>query len=39
MFGAYVGDDERWADILTGAGGKAFSAGNDLIYSASRQSM
>jgi enoyl-CoA hydratase/carnithine racemase len=39
VFDAYFRDDERWAGILTGAGGKAFSAGNDLIYSASRQSM
>jgi acetyl-CoA C-acetyltransferase len=35
VFEAYFADDELWVAILTGAGGKAFSAGNDLIYSAS----
>ena len=30
-----VADDDLWVAIITGAGDKAFSAGNDLIYSAS----
>ena len=37
VFGAYFADDELWVAILTGAGDKAFSAGNDLVYSASGQ--
>ncbi len=35
VFDAYFADDELWVAILTGAGDKAFSAGNDLVYSAS----
>ncbi len=27
-----ITSDEPWAGILTGAGGKALSAGHDLIY-------
>jgi acetyl-CoA C-acetyltransferase len=38
-FDAYFADDELWVAILTGAGDKAFSAGNDLVYSASGQPM
>jgi len=33
-FDAYDADPEAWVAILTGAGEKAFSAGNDLKYSA-----
>ena len=39
IFDAYFADDELWVAILTGAGDKAFSAGNDLIYSASGKPM
>jgi len=39
VFDAYFADDELWVAILTGAGEKAFSAGNDLVYSASGQPM
>src|SRR4029077_8503917 len=35
VFDAYFADDDLWVAILTGAGEKAFSAGNDLVYSAS----
>jgi len=35
VFDCYFADDELWVAILSGAGGKAFSAGNDLVYSAS----
>jgi acetyl-CoA C-acetyltransferase len=35
IFDAYFADPELWVAILTGAGDKAFSAGNDLIWSAS----
>jgi acetyl-CoA C-acetyltransferase len=35
LFDAYFADEELWVAILTGAGDKAFSAGNDLVYSAS----
>ncbi|BEL05239.1 hypothetical protein Q0Z83_034300 [Actinoplanes sichuanensis] len=38
-FDAYFADDDLWVAILTGAGDKAFSAGNDLIYAASGQPM
>ena len=34
-FDAFFADGDLWAAILTGAGDKAFSAGNDLVYSAS----
>jgi acetyl-CoA C-acetyltransferase len=39
VFDAYFADDDLWVAILTGAGDKAFSAGNDLVYSASRRPM
>ncbi|MFJ9782949.1 acetyl-CoA acetyltransferase [Amycolatopsis sp. NPDC101161] len=35
VFDAYFADPDLWVAILTGAGGKSFSAGNDLVYSAS----
>jgi acetyl-CoA C-acetyltransferase len=35
VFDAYFADPELWVAILTGAGDKAFSAGNDLVYSSS----
>ncbi|NYI87262.1 acetyl-CoA C-acetyltransferase [Amycolatopsis endophytica] len=35
VFDAYFADPDLWVAILTGAGDKAFSAGNDLVYSAS----
>jgi acetyl-CoA C-acetyltransferase len=38
-FTAYFSDSSLWVAILTGAGDKAFSAGNDLIYSASGKPM
>ena len=39
VFDCYSADDDLWwVAILTGAGDKAFSAGNDLVYSASRSS-
>ena len=31
VFDAYFADDDLWVAILTGAGEKAFSAGNDLV--------
>ncbi len=33
-FDQFAADDEAWVAIITGAGDKAFSAGNDLKYSA-----
>jgi acetyl-CoA C-acetyltransferase len=39
VFDAYFADGDLWVAILTGAGDKAFSAGNDLAYSASGQPM
>jgi acetyl-CoA C-acetyltransferase len=39
VFDAYFADPELWVAILTGAGDQAFSAGNDLVYSASGQPM
>jgi acetyl-CoA C-acetyltransferase len=39
VFDAYFADDDLWVAIITGAGDKAFSAGNDLIYSASGKPM
>jgi acetyl-CoA C-acetyltransferase len=39
IFDAYFADDDLWVAIVTGAGDKAFCAGNDLIYSASGQPM
>ncbi|MFD2396249.1 enoyl-CoA hydratase-related protein [Prauserella oleivorans] len=35
IFDAYFADPDLWVAILTGAGEKAFSAGNDLAYTAS----
>lgn len=35
IFDAYLADPDLWVAIITGAGGQAFSAGNDLIYMAS----
>jgi enoyl-CoA hydratase/carnithine racemase len=32
----FIGDEEVWIAILTGAGDKAFSAGNDLKYTAQK---
>jgi acetyl-CoA C-acetyltransferase len=39
IFDAYFADSDLWVAIITGAGDRAFSAGNDLVYSASRQPM
>ena len=39
VFDAYFADPDLWVAILTGAGDKAFSAGNDLLYSASGNPM
>jgi acetyl-CoA C-acetyltransferase len=39
VFDAYFADGDLWVAILAGAGDKAFSAGNDLLYSASGQPM
>lgn len=39
VFDAYFADPDLWVAILTGAGDKAFSAGNDLVYSASGRPM
>ena len=36
---AFVADDDLWVAIITGAGEAAFSAGNDLVYSASGKPM
>ena len=35
-FEAFKADDDQWVAILTGAGDKAFSAGNDLVAMVSR---
>lgn len=35
VFDAFAADPEQWVAILTGAGDRAFSAGNDLKYQAS----
>jgi crotonobetainyl-CoA hydratase len=35
VFDAFAGDPEQWVAIVTGAGERAFSAGNDLKYQAS----
>lgn len=35
VFDAFFADQDLWVAILTGSGTKAFSAGNDLVYSAS----
>ena len=34
VFGAFAADPEQWVAIVTGAGERAFSAGNDLKYQA-----
>ena len=39
VFDAFYADPDLWVAILTGAGDKAFSAGNDLTYSASGKPM
>jgi len=39
VFDAYFADPDLWVAILAGAGDKAFSAGNDLVYSASGKPM
>jgi hypothetical protein len=39
VFDAYFADDDLWVAILAGAGDQAFSAGNDLAYSASGRPM
>lgn len=39
IFDAYFADQSLWAAIITGAGSKAFCAGNDLVYSASGNAM
>ncbi|NRH33646.1 acetyl-CoA acetyltransferase [Rhodococcus sp. MS13] len=39
IFDAYFADPDLWVAILTGAGDKSFSAGNDLGYSASGKPM
>jgi acetyl-CoA C-acetyltransferase len=35
VFDAFFADSDLWAAVLTGAGDKAFCAGNDLVYAAS----
>jgi acetyl-CoA C-acetyltransferase len=35
VFDAYFADPDLWVAIITGAGTQSFSAGNDLIYTAS----
>jgi acetyl-CoA C-acetyltransferase len=39
VFDAFFADPDLWVAILTGAGDKAFSAGNDLLWSASGKPM
>jgi acetyl-CoA C-acetyltransferase len=39
VFNAFFADDDLWVAIIAGAGDKAFSAGNDLVYSASGKPM
>lgn len=39
IFDAFAADPEQWVAIITGAGDKAFSAGNDLKYQASGGAM
>ena len=34
VWNEFIEDSEQWVAVLTGAGEKAFSAGNDLKYSA-----
>lgn len=35
IFDDFVSDPDQWVAIITGAGDRAFSAGNDLKYQAS----
>ena len=37
LFDEFASDDDLWVAILTGAGDRAFSAGNDLKYTASNE--
>lgn len=39
VFNAFFADPQLWVAILTGAGDKAFCAGNDLLYTSSGQPM
>jgi acetyl-CoA C-acetyltransferase len=39
IFDAYFADPHLWVAIITGAGDKAFCAGNDLVYTASGKPM
>jgi len=39
VFDAFFADRELWVAIVTGEGGKAFCAGNDLVYSAGGKPM
>lgn len=39
VFDAFFADRDLWVAIITGAGDKAFSAGNDMIYHASGNPM
>jgi enoyl-CoA hydratase/carnithine racemase len=39
IFDEFASDPEQWVAVITGAGDKAFSAGNDLKYQASGQPM
>ena len=39
VFDAFFDDPELWVAILTGAGTRAFCAGNDLIYTATGKPM
>jgi acetyl-CoA C-acetyltransferase len=39
VFDAFFADPDLWVAILTGAGDKAFSAGNDLLWSSSGKPM
>ncbi|MGW2825927.1 acetyl-CoA acetyltransferase [Streptomyces sp. NPDC001443] len=39
VFDAFFADPDLWVAILTGAGDKAFSAGNDLLWSAGGKPM
>jgi len=39
VFDGFAADSDQWVAIITGAGDRAFSAGNDLKYQASGQPM
>jgi len=39
VFNSFFAADDLWVAIITGAGDKAFSAGNDLLYSGSGKPM